>query len=241
MADDVVDELLALPPEEFTAARNAAAKRLRDEGKREEAETVKGLPRPPVALWTLNRLAHEQPKVVAAFLDAVDALREAHAGGGDIRAATGPLRESETAVVHAAKEVARTHGMKPTDTVERALRATLQAASLDAAAAEELRAGRLLREPEPPSLDALLASLPAGAAPAKSAKDAAAERRALDEEIAAAKAAATRARGEARDAAAAADAAQREWERAQKAAEKAGRASDEAAERLQQLQAQRTG
>jgi hypothetical protein len=105
--EDVVDELLGLPPERFTEARNAAAKALRDEGRRDAADTVKGLPRPAVSLWALNGLAHEQPALIEAFLEAAEQLRDAYSSGGDIRAATPPLREAEARVAAAAAELAR--------------------------------------------------------------------------------------------------------------------------------------
>ena len=98
-SEDLVGELLALPPEEFTAARNAAVKRLRAEGQRDVAETIQGLPRPPLSLWALNHVAHEQPKLIEAFLDSAEQLREAYRSGGDIRAATSPERDAEAAVV----------------------------------------------------------------------------------------------------------------------------------------------
>ena len=47
-AEDVLEELLALPPERFTEARNAAVKQLRAAGRRDAADAVKGIPRPPL-------------------------------------------------------------------------------------------------------------------------------------------------------------------------------------------------
>ena len=44
-----LDRLYQLPPGEFTAARDELAKRLRDEGEREQSEEVKQLRKPPVA------------------------------------------------------------------------------------------------------------------------------------------------------------------------------------------------
>ena len=237
--DDIVDELLAIPPQQFTEARNEAAKQARAEGHREAADEIKRLSRPPIALWALNRLAHEQPSLIESFLSAADRLRQAHRGGGDIRAAMPPARDAEAGVVAAAGKLARAHGMNVTDTVMRALRETLSAAAADAAVATALRDGRLLREPEAPSIDEILASLPQASAAARKKepprRDREAEALALREEIADAKAEASRARDEARAASDRARAAQREWERAQKHAERAQRASDAAEERLTDL------
>jgi hypothetical protein len=241
-SEDVVGELLALPPEEFTAARNAAVKRLRSEGQRDVAETIKSLPRPPLSLWALNHLAHEQPKLIEAFLDSAEQLREAYRSGGDIRAATAPERDAEAAVVAAASELARGEGRKLTETVMERLRQTVRAAAADAGVGEELRDGRLISEPEAPSIGELLGSMPATSGkPSKkpeSRRDREPERRALREEIAAAESVASEKRGEARAAADAARAAERESQRTQKLAEKARARSDAAEQQLKELRQQ---
>ena len=71
MAD--VDHLYALPLEEFTPARDAAAKEIRKAGDRETAAIVAKLPKPTPAAWTANQVAREQPDLIEALLD----------GGGD--------------------------------------------------------------------------------------------------------------------------------------------------------------
>lgn len=240
-ADDDAGELLALPPEHFTEARNALAKRLRGEGRRDAADAIKALPRPTVALWALNAVARDQPALVEAFLACAEDLREAYRSGGDIRAATGPERDAEAAVVSAAAALARAEGRNVTETVMDRLRQTMRAAAADTAIGAELHEARLLREPDAPSIDELLGSLPARSAPATGAKGAAkpdrgAERSALRAEIAEAKEAAAGARGDARAAAAAAREARTALERAEKLAERAQRASDAADERVADLQ-----
>ncbi len=75
--DPRVDELFTLPPEEFTAARNALVKALRGEGRREEATEVGGLRRPTVAAWAINQ-------AVRTHRDGFDDLV---AAGGQVRAA----------------------------------------------------------------------------------------------------------------------------------------------------------
>ena len=232
--EDVVDELLAIPPQEFTAARNAAVKRLRAEGRREAADEVKQLARPPLALWAANRLAHSKPALIEKFLNASEKLREAHRGGGDIRAATLPQREAEARVVTAAADVAGAEGANVTETFTRGLRDILSAAATDEGVAAELRAGRLLREPEAPTLDELLATLPQQS-PSK--HDSGRERRALQEQIADAKAQLSQAREEARAAQDAERAARQGWEQAQKLADGAQRRSEAAEAQLQKLQA----
>ena len=155
-----LDALLATPPKQFTAARNALAKQLVAEGLRDASAGVKRLPRPPVALWILNQLAREQPALIESYLEAAQALRDAHQGGGDIRATTPPHRDAESRVVAAAGEFARAHDQSVTETLVRGLREALSSAAADADVAAVVREGRLIREPEAPSIDELLWSMP---------------------------------------------------------------------------------
>ena len=129
-AEDVVDELLALPPKQFTAARNDAAKTLTANGQRDAAKEIKQLPRPTLALWSLNRVAHEHADLVETFLTAAEKLRKAHESGGDIRAATAPEREAEARVAAAAAKLAGTEGTA-SETVLRGIRQALGAAAAD--------------------------------------------------------------------------------------------------------------
>ena len=237
--EDVVDELLAIPPKQFTEARNAAAKQLAADGQREAAGEIKALPRPTLALWSLNRVAHEEPDLVETFIDAGAKLRKAHETGGDIRAATPPQREAEARLAAASAKIAGGQGAA-TETVMRGIRQALGAAAADPDVAATLRAGRLIREPEAPSIDQLLGSLPqrpAGAkAKAPSKSDRGAERRALQDEIAEAKSEASDARAASRAAASSAREAKREWEAAEAVAAKAERQSEKAGERVEELQ-----
>ena len=84
--EQVADELYGLAPGEFTEARDALVKRLRADKERELANQVKGLRRPTVAAWALNRLIRNRRKDVGALLAAGEELREAQeqlVGGGD--------------------------------------------------------------------------------------------------------------------------------------------------------------
>jgi len=54
--DDDVDALYRLPLAEFTAARNTLAARLKQGGRRNEADFVKTLGKPPVSAWAVNQL-----------------------------------------------------------------------------------------------------------------------------------------------------------------------------------------
>jgi len=156
-ADDVADRLYALPPDEFTAARNQAERELRQAGEREQADRVKMLRKPSATAGAVNRLVRNHRDQVEAFLDAAARLRDAQfAGKGDLGAAAQAER--------AALEELVGLGGEP-------VRASLQAAAVDDAIARSLLTARLVREPEPAGFGTLLAHAePAKARPAAKAK-----------------------------------------------------------------------
>ena len=138
-----VDGLYALPPEEFVAARNALARTL----PKPEAAEVRKLRRPSVVAWAINQAVRRSPALVAALLDAGEALRaaqEAAVTGGGGGAA---LREATAARRDAVRRLAAEVGVRPE--YAGAVAATLEAATVDSSVAEALRAGRLEREVEP--------------------------------------------------------------------------------------------
>jgi len=142
-AERAADELYGLPPDEFTRARDERSKELRKIGDRDAADAVKALRKPSVAAAALNVLARGRPKEVDRLLDAGEKLRAAQEellSGGD-RAAF------QRAAANERELVAELTAEAPAGLEER-VAATLHAAALDPEIAEELRAGRLVREQE---------------------------------------------------------------------------------------------
>src|SRR4051795_7124203 len=165
---DEADELYGLPDAEFTAARDALAKRLRAEKRREDADAVKALRRPSVAAAAINRAVREHG--ADAVLAAGEALRAAHEAllGGDGDAAA--VREAMARERDAVREFARLAvGEGASEATEEKVRATLHAASVDDDVRAALTAGRLEREAEAGADPmALLAASAGGAKPAGS-------------------------------------------------------------------------
>lgn len=176
--DEIAAELYALPPDEFTAARNARAASVGGD----LAKQVKVLRRPTVAAWAVNLLAREGQLADAVELSA--ALREAQ---DDLDAAElSKLGRQRRALVAALAGQAATLAGDAGVTVSAAALAdvekTINAAVMDAAAAAAVLSGRLVKPLEPGSFDdasladAVGGSL-AGAAP-PAPRDDLAERRA---------------------------------------------------------------
>jgi len=153
---DEADALFALPPEAFTAARDALAKRLRADGDREGAARVRALRRPTVSAWAVNRLAREAPGEVAPLLAAGADLAAAQAqalsggGGSALRQAGARRRDLVARLTDLALDLLRADGRAP-DPHRGAIATTLEAATVDQEAADAVRAGRLTRDLSTPS------------------------------------------------------------------------------------------
>jgi len=160
-----LDRLYELPPNEFTAARDEAAKRLRADGRRELAAEVKRLRKPALPVWLANRLAHERELDLKRLLKAGEALGSSQAAGSAEEFAEARREEQHALerLAAAARELAAREGAGA-PAVERAV-LTLRAASLTAEGRELLGRGRLTEELEPPGFDAL-----SGLPPARPAK-----------------------------------------------------------------------
>ena len=148
---DPDDHLYGLPLEEFTPARDAAARELRKAGDRDTAARVAKLPKPSPAAWTANQVAREQPELIEALLDAGAALRAAQDaavsghGGRGLREATLAERGAVDAVMNAAtahKPAGRPLSRQMADR----LRTTLHAVAADPALRDALTSGRLVSE-----------------------------------------------------------------------------------------------
>ncbi|HET6689274.1 MAG TPA: hypothetical protein VFG74_00270, partial [Miltoncostaeaceae bacterium] len=141
-ADDLdarIDALYAGPPGEFTAARNALAKALKEQGEAGEASRVAALKRPTKLAAALNRLARDRPDAVASLLDAEEALAGAQGalldGSGDAAALDEAVRAEEQAVAALASD--------PT------VAAALRVAARREEERDDLRRGRLGADPKP--------------------------------------------------------------------------------------------
>lgn len=138
-------ELYALAPADFVAARTAAEKRARAEGDRELARQIRSLGKPTAAAWIANQLVRRHPGEIQGLRELGAGLREATATlqGDDLRR----LSQQQNRVVHAlveqAREIASAAGQPMSEATERGIDATLRAALADESLADQLRAGQL--------------------------------------------------------------------------------------------------
>ncbi|MCL3860636.1 hypothetical protein [Actinotalea sp. K2] len=171
---EVADELYAVPLPEFIAARDARAKALRADGDRELATQVRRLGRPSTAAWAVNQLVRARRDQVEQLLALGTALQEAQAAlsRDDLRELDRQRHRLVAAVRREAQAVAAQAGQRLSETVARDVEATLRAGMADAAAADAVRSGRLLRSLsstgfEPVDVTGAIALPGGGATPSK--------------------------------------------------------------------------
>jgi hypothetical protein len=149
--DEEVRRLYALPLDEFTGERNAAAKGLREAGDAEGAKELKALRKPNLPAWGINRAVAADPKaadgLIAAGKKLEGAQRKAVEGKGAeaLRKTMSGYAEAVEALMKSVE--AELAGAGGAGAVDRA-RETLRAVASDEELREELRAGRLVRDRE---------------------------------------------------------------------------------------------
>jgi hypothetical protein len=141
---DVADELYALAPQDFIAARDARARELRADDRR-LADAVKTLRRPAPVAWAVNLLARDDD---LGELEALGEKLRAAQRAADRQAITTlgrQRRELVRTLAARAGELADAAGHPVSQTVLDEVAETLQAALADPDAGAAVRSGRLLR------------------------------------------------------------------------------------------------
>jgi hypothetical protein len=131
--DEIADELYGLAPEEFTRARDEAARAATDPA---TSKAIKALRKPTASAHAVNMLVRERPDDIDELLALGEALRTAMAGGGsDVRKLTEQRRLLISGLVAADLPAA----------VRPDVAATLEAVTADPELAAAVRSGRLVR------------------------------------------------------------------------------------------------
>lgn len=236
--DEELDRLYAAPLDEFVRARNELARRLKNEGKADEAEEIKRLAKPSVPTWAVNQLARRHAREMRALVEAAARLREAQAAGRrDFAQVAATERAAVSELVAAAAEILRETGRPPTDATLARVGTTLHAAAASEAAREDLERGRLTEELEPAGFGALLGAMPESP-PARPEDEVgrARERRAARDALSAARQRADDLGARVEEAEEAVAAARDELAHAEKETEHARREADEAAADVEQAE-----
>ncbi len=142
-------ELYTGLPEQFTAARDAAAAAAKATGHGAQATAIKRLRRPTVAAWLVNLLAHRAPERIAELTGLADALRDAQRQlrGADLRTLTVRRRELLSALAEQAADLAvqAQPTLSPAKLPMAEVEQTLAAALADDEIAAQVRAGTVVK------------------------------------------------------------------------------------------------
>jgi hypothetical protein len=153
-AGDEIDDLYGLPLEDFTAARNELAKRLRAEGETDAAAEVAKLRKPSRPAGAINRAVRDRPELARAALDAAEQLADAQeavvsgSGREALDEAARSEREAVEELVAAAAAELEAEGSAGPAMVD-LVRKTLHAVAGDPQLQGELEAGRVVADREP--------------------------------------------------------------------------------------------
>ena len=145
---DAAQQLYALVPGEFVAARDALAAEVRRSGDRDLADRIRRLPRAAPAAWAVDLLARDDAgRGLAGAAALGDRFRAAQAQGD--RAALATLADERKAtlaqLLARGRELAEQAGAPLAGPAVVALEQTLRAVVADADAAEAARSGALVR------------------------------------------------------------------------------------------------
>jgi hypothetical protein len=143
--NQIANELYALAPHAFTAARDEYVGRAKTAGDRVSAAALAKLKRPTVAAWLVNLVALRRPDTVAGLLDLGEELRTATTAGQVRELSARRRREIDAALAEVRSLAPAAGGASPSAQHLAEVEATLTAAMADPEIAGVVRAGRLLR------------------------------------------------------------------------------------------------
>ncbi|NKS30933.1 hypothetical protein GS534_11595 [Rhodococcus hoagii] len=144
--DQVADELYALDPSGFVAARTTRVAEAKASKDREAATAIARLKKPTVVGWAVNLLARELPDEVDAVLALGDALQRAQRrlDAETLRGLTEQRQRLVRSLTTRAQKLVREHGRALNESALREVSQTLHAAMADRELADTVRRGRLL-------------------------------------------------------------------------------------------------
>ena len=145
--EQVADELYALAPAAFTAARDEQAGQARASGDADLAGAIRKLRRPTVSAWLVNLLAREDAGQVDDLLELGRSLRAAQQAldGDRLRELSAERRRLVAALTQEVQRLAAGAGQAVSAQVEREVRDTLEAALADQGMADRVSSGRLVK------------------------------------------------------------------------------------------------
>lgn len=160
-----LDALFQVPLSEFIGARNALVSQLQKAGRKEDADRVKRLSKPPVSAWVVNQLFWKERTWFDRLLASGARLRQAQAAGlagkpVNVHDSLKAQREALNELSRQATAFLSRDGHAPSPDVLRRVTLDLQALAALDAAADGPAPGHLTADVEAPGFDALAALIP---------------------------------------------------------------------------------
>lgn len=137
------DELYGVRPADFVATRKRLAQDAGKDGDAALAKRIGALRRPTLSAWAVNLLARTAAGDLDRLLDVGARMRSAWASGSGLGDLERRRAELIAALVRSAADLAAEAGNALREQAVREVEDTLQAATVDADIAEEVREGRL--------------------------------------------------------------------------------------------------
>lgn len=159
--DDELRRLYTLPLGEFTAERNALAKKLQKSGEKEAADEVKSLAKPSVSAWVVNQLFAREEERMRGLLTAGEHARSAlqhtlTVGDAEaLREALHDQRELRDELRQRAAEILEQDVRSASPAILDRVTVNLDSLALSPAAAEAAERGWLDADLEPPGFEVL--------------------------------------------------------------------------------------
>ena len=143
--ESATDELYAVIPVEFTAARNAKASAARKAGLADVAASLQQLRKPSAGAWLANLLVRQRTDEIDRLIELGDSLRWSGKtrGGDEIRKVSKQKIDAVSKLIRYARSRASQLGHAASSSAILELEMTLDAAFADPQAAAKLRQGRL--------------------------------------------------------------------------------------------------
>ncbi len=147
------ERLFAIAPERFVDERTALAKKLREDGRAEDAAAVEALRKPTAVVFAVNRAARDRPKPARAAAEAAQRVKATQLGGDpdEFQQALRDLDDALGLLADVAVAQLSPPGKKAAnDAMRRRVRVLLRSAAADDDAREALARGALTEELDAP-------------------------------------------------------------------------------------------
>lgn len=143
---EIAEPLLSVASDEFVPERQRLARRLRDEGRKDDAAAIAALRKPPRVVLAANRAARSRPKVARQAARVASRMTKRLGSDTETR---GELDEQIALLEEVAVAFLVGEGKPPSEATRRRLHDLLRNAVADDAARTALARGVLTEEPEP--------------------------------------------------------------------------------------------